>query len=230
MGKVIYIKMLALFACIVCGTAYAEEADQSATDDLQNNISYFFGFAFGNNLMQGGNQNVDFDEMKKGFEDALNGRQPNLSKAEQEAVIAEIKSRQKKIQDLAQQEGLEMARQYLAQNAKKEGVIVTDSGLQYEVLKAGKGKQPSASDTVKVHYEGKLTSGQIFDSSIKRGEPVEFQLSQVIPGWTEGVQLMHEGGKFKFTIPPELAYGAGGTRGIPPNSALVFEVELLEVK
>jgi len=230
MGKVINIIGLALLSAVLSLAAFAEKTEQPKPDKLQDNISYFFGFAFGNNLMQGGNQEIDYDQMKRGLEDAMSGLEPSLTKEEQEAVIAEIQSRQKKVQEMAQQEGLELARQYLVDSAKNDGMNVTESGLQYQVLVEGSGKKPAASDTVKVHYEGTLTSGQVFDSSIKRGEPVEFQLNQVIPGWTEGVQLMQEGAKFKFVIPPELGYGAGGTRGIPPNSVLIFEVELLEVK
>ena len=115
-------------------------------------------------------------------------------------------------------------------NAAKEGVQVTASGLQYLVLQEGTGASPAATDTVKVHYEGTLINGQIFDSSIKRGEPVEFPLNHVIPGWTEGLQLMKIGAKYRFFIPSELAYGEHGAgEMIPPNSALIFEVELLDI-
>ncbi len=222
--------MLALLSVVLCFAAYAEEAEQSDQDKLKNNISYFFGYAFGNNLLQGGNRDVNFDHIKRGLEDAMGGRNPGLSEDDQKAVIAEIQSRQKKVQVMAQQEGLDAARQYLVDSAKNEGVITTETGLQYQVLVEGSGKKPTAADTVKVHYEGALITGKVFDSSIKRGEPVEFRLNQVIPGWTEGLQLMQEGAKFKLIIPPELAYGTGGTGGIPPNSVLIFEVELLEVK
>jgi FKBP-type peptidyl-prolyl cis-trans isomerase len=118
---------------------------------------------------------------------------------------------------------------YLAENAKKAGVKVTASGLQYEVITEGKGAKPKATDTVKVHYEGKLLDGTVFDSSIKRKEPVSFPLNQVIAGWTEGVQLMSVGSKYKFTIPSNLAYGEQGSGPITPNSVLVFEVELIEI-
>ncbi|MBV7315829.1 FKBP-type peptidyl-prolyl cis-trans isomerase [Shewanella sp. NIFS-20-20] len=118
---------------------------------------------------------------------------------------------------------------FLAENAKKEGVKVTDSGLQYEVLVQGDGAMPSAEDTVEVNYLGTLTDGTKFDSSYDRGEPIKFPLNRVIPGWTEGVQLMNVGSKFKFVIPAELAYGDRDTGTIPPNSTLVFEVELLGV-
>ena len=118
---------------------------------------------------------------------------------------------------------------FLAENAKKAGVITTASGLQYQVIKEGTGAKPVATDTVKVHYEGKLVDGTVFDSSIKRGEPVSFPLNQVIAGWTEGVQLMTVGSKYKFVIPANLAYGEQGGGPIPANSVLTFEVELLEI-
>jgi len=121
---------------------------------------------------------------------------------------------------------------FLKENAKKEGVKVTASGLQYEVLKEGTGRSPQAADTVVVNYKGTLISGKEFDSSYKRHKPATFQLNRVIPGWTEGVQLMKEGAKYQFTIPAKLAYGERGTSGgpIPPNSTLVFEIELVTVK
>ena len=127
---------------------------------------------------------------------------------------------------------LEKGEAFLAENAKKEGVKTTASGLQYKVLKEGTGKSPKDTDTVQVHYKGTLLDGTEFDSSIKRGQPAEFPLNRVIPGWTEGVQLMKEGAKYQFTIPSKLAYGERGTPGgpIPPNSTLVFEVELLSIK
>ena len=120
--------------------------------------------------------------------------------------------------------------EYLAANAKKAGFKTTESGLQYKVITEGTGKSPKATDVVKVDYEGKLIDGTVFDSSYERGEPVEFPLNQVIAGWTEGLQLMKEGGKYEFVIPSELAYGETGNQGIDPNSTLLFTVELKEVK
>ncbi|GJL94962.1 MAG: peptidyl-prolyl cis-trans isomerase [Hyphococcus sp.] len=132
------------------------------------------------------------------------------------------------------EKNLAKANEFLAENAKKEGVKQTTSGLQYEVITEGKadGASPAATDKVKVHYQGTLLNGTEFDSSYRRGEPIEFPLNRVIPGWTEGVQLMSEGDKYRFFIPPALGYGEGGTPGGPigPNEALVFEVELIEVK
>jgi len=117
---------------------------------------------------------------------------------------------------------------FLVENGKKAGIITTSSGLQYEVINEGNGAKPAADDIVKVHYEGKLIDGTVFDSSYER-EPIEFPLNQVIPGWTEGVQLMSVGSKYRLFIPPELGYGAGGAGPIPPNSVLIFEVELLDI-
>ncbi|MDZ4288296.1 MAG: FKBP-type peptidyl-prolyl cis-trans isomerase [Prosthecobacter sp.] len=120
---------------------------------------------------------------------------------------------------------------FLEDNGKKEGITTTDSGLQYKVITAGTGKSPKATDTVLVHYEGTLLDGKIFDSSYQRKEPIEFPLNRVIAGWTEGVQLMKEGAKYRFYIPSKLAYGPRGAgRDIGPNEALIFDVELLEVK
>jgi FKBP-type peptidyl-prolyl cis-trans isomerase FkpA len=132
----------------------------------------------------------------------------------------------------AQDTAKEKGEKFLKENATKEGVKTTSSGLQYKVLKEGEGKQPKATDTVQVHYKGTLIDGTEFDSSYKRGEPIAFPLNRVIPGWTEGVQLMKEGSKYQFFIPSNLAYGERGTPGGPigPNETLIFEVELLKVQ
>ena len=128
------------------------------------------------------------------------------------------------------QKAISEGKAFLEENAKKEGVVTTKSGLQYEILTEGTGKQPKATDTVRCHYEGSLINGSVFDSSYKRGEPAEFGLSQVIPGWTEGVQLMKEGAKYRFYIPYLLGYGENGAgSSIPPYSTLIFDVELIKV-
>ena len=123
----------------------------------------------------------------------------------------------------------QQCKEFLDKNAKREGVKVTSSGLQYEVLEEGNGKSPLATDIVRCHYEGRLIDGTVFDSSYKRGEPSEFALNQVIKGWTEGLQLMKEGSKYRFYIPYHLAYGSRGIGNIPPYAALIFDVELIEV-
>ena len=140
-----------------------------------------------------------------------------------------LRAKQQEMAQKAAQDNIEAGAAYLEENAKKDGVTTTDSGLQYEVLEEGEGASPAAEDIVKVHYRGTLLDGTEFDSSYKRGEPAEFPLNQVIPGWTEGVQLMKEGAKYRFHIPSDLAYGERATGSITPNSTLIFDVELLEV-
>jgi FKBP-type peptidyl-prolyl cis-trans isomerase len=118
---------------------------------------------------------------------------------------------------------------FLAENARKDGVVTTDSGLQYELITEGDGDKPAPEATVRVHYEGSLTDGTVFDSSYRRGEPIEFQLNEVIPGWSEGLQLMNQGSTYRLYIPSDLGYGEQGNQVIPPNAVLIFEVELLEI-
>lgn len=145
------------------------------------------------------------------------------------ALQTAVNNAQKIHAEKAAEDTLAAGAAYLAENAKREGVAVTESGLQYEVMTQGEGEKPGAQDTVKVHYKGTLLDGTEFDSSYSRGEPAVFPLHRVISGWTEGLQLMNEGSKFKFHIPSEMAYGSRATGSIPSNSTLVFEVELLEV-
>ncbi len=168
----------------------------------------------------------------KGFTDGIDSKAQMTEEQVKEALMAfdkkinEVRAAKSEA-DAAKAK--EAGAAYLAENAKKEGVVTTESGLQYEVLSAGEGDKPTAADNVTVHYKGTLTDGTPFDSSYDRGEPSTFPLGGVIPGWTEGVQLMSPGAKFKFTIPSELAYGERATGNIPAHSTLVFEVELIEV-
>ncbi|PKF61798.1 peptidylprolyl isomerase [Psychromonas sp. psych-6C06] len=147
-----------------------------------------------------------------------------------QAYDAEVKAAAEKKQLEVAAKAIEDAKAFLDENAKKEGVTVTESGLQYSVITKADGPKPKAEDTVSVHYVGTLVDGTEFDSSVKRGQPAKFPLNRVIPGWTEGVQLMSVGEKYKFVIPAELAYGEQGAGSIPPGSTLIFEVELLEIE
>ena len=194
-------------------------------------------FSFGNMLKEGGNADVNLDELRKGLEDSIAGNLPDMTAEDQQGVVSIIRTRQQEIVRNQQSEKdklLEVntanAEAYLAENATKPGVKITKSGLQYEVQEKGKGAYPTAESKVVVHYEGKLTDGTVFDSSIARGTPAEFGLSQVIPGWTEGLQLMPVGSKFTFAIPSELAYGERATGKITPHSTLLFDVELLSIE
>ena len=175
---------------------------------------------------------LDQEALKQGFNDGL--ADTLKFTPEQIQQIAQqgeevLRAKQQEMAAQAAEKNIEAGLAYLEENGKREGVVTTDSGLQYEVLTEGEGASPAATDVVKVHYRGTLLDGTEFDSSYKRGEPAEFPLNRVIAGWTEGVQLMKEGAKYRFHIPSELAYGQRSTGAITPNSTLVFDVELLEV-
>lgn len=167
---------------------------------------------------------TDFELIKQGF---INGLYQDESQFTQQEAAEYI---QNAIASLKYGQTKQEGEEFLAANATKDGVIVTESGLQYEVIKMGKGPKPSATDRVRVHYHGTLIDGTVFDSSVERGEPITFGLNQVIAGWTEGVQLMPVGSKFRFYIPQELGYGAREAGSIPPYSTLIFEVELLGIE
>ncbi len=228
--------IISVLAAVLAITSSFSFADEHEGDTLKADMGYFFGYSFGNMLKQGGNVDVDMERLMEGLKDSLDGSNPNLTEAQQQAIIAEIQANQQRMQQEAQVAQDAMATEnsaagtaYLADNAGKDGVMTTDSGLQYLVLEAADGDKPGATSRVRVHYEGRLIDGTVFDSSYQRGQPAEFGLNQVIPGWTEGLQLMNVGSKVRLFIPSDLAYGPGGTRGIPPNSVLVFDVELLEI-
>jgi FKBP-type peptidyl-prolyl cis-trans isomerase len=175
---------------------------------------------------------LDTEIITAGIEDAFK-ESPKLSDAQMQSILTnlqqELQDKRMKEQQASSTDNLEQANVFLAKNKSVEGVKSTESGLQYQVMKAGSGVSPKATDNVKVHYHGTLLDGTVFDSSVQRGEPAEFPLNRVIPGWTEGLQLMKKGAKYKFFIPPSLAYGAQGAGAIGPNSLLIFEVELIDV-
>jgi FKBP-type peptidyl-prolyl cis-trans isomerase FklB len=209
-------------------TSRAQEAKKPET--LTERISYSYGLMIARQLTERGIE-IDLAQFSEAFKAVVEKKEPILSEDEVSAAFSE----NQKILDAKNasgpdKENLDKGVAFLAENAKKEGVKTTASGLQYEVIKAGDGPKPKATDEVKVHYHGTLIDGKVFDSSVDRGEPTEFPLNRVIPGWTEGVQLMPKGAKYRFFIPYDLAYGERGAGAdIKPYSALIFEVELLDI-
>ena len=191
-------------------------------------ISYALGLSMGQNLMSSGVESLNYQDLAQGIEDVLSHQQPKISYQEAQQVLNQFfQELEAKVAGAAKAEG----EKFLAENAKREGVKVTASGLQYEVLEPSLGQKPKATDTVRVHYEGTLIDGTVFDSSYKRSESITFPLNGVIKGWTEGLQLMSIGSKYKFFIPYQLAYGERGAgQSIPPYAALIFTVELLGIE
>lgn len=192
-----------------------------------NKISYALGLGIGQQLKSMGIEDFSVEDFTKSICDVLAGGELAMSHREAQALLNEYFDTQSKKQA---QKAIAEGKAYLEANAKKEGVVTTKSGLQYQVLREGTGRSPKATDKVRCHYEGWLIDGSVFDSSYQRGEPADFPLNGVIPGWTEGVQLMKEGAKFRFFIPYLLGYGERGAgANIPPFSTLVFDVELVKV-
>ena len=190
-------------------------------------ISYALGLGIGQQLKSMNIENFDIKEFSRSIEDVMAGRDTDMTAREAQVMLSEYFQKKEKEQA---EENIAKGKAYLEENGKREGVITTKSGLQYEVLTEGTGKSPKATDKVRCHYEGRLTDGTVFDSSYQRGEPADFGLNQVIAGWTEGVQLMKEGAKYRFHIPYLLGYGERGAgASIPPYATLVFDVELIKV-
>ena len=192
-----------------------------------NKISYALGLGIGQQLKNMNIEDFSIEDFTRSIQDIMAGNPTAMSSREAQQMLNEYFKRKEKEQaETAIAEG----KVFLEQNAKKAGVVQTKSGLQYEVLTEGSGRSPKATDTVRCHYEGRLLDGSVFDSSYKRGEPADFGLNQVITGWTEGVQLMKEGAKYRFYIPYLLGYGERGAgANIPPYSTLIFDVELIKV-
>lgn len=198
-------------------------------------LSYALGLGIGHQLLQMNAEGLNIDDFAQAIKDVMTGGELKMKEAEAQQMVQQFFAEQEALQQAANAEKGKAAKaegeQFLAENAKKEGVRTTASGLQYQVLRDGNGKQPKATDQVECHYEGTLIDGTKFDSSYDRGQTATFPLNQVIAGWTEGLQLMHEGAKYRFFIPYQLAYGERGAgASIPPYAALIFDVELVAVK
>lgn len=197
-------------------------------------VSYALGLGIGQQLAQMGASDLNIDDFADAIKDVINGNELKVPHKDAQTIVQEyFRQQEERINAIRAEQGKAAkaeGEKFLAENGKKKGVVTLKSGLQYEVLREGNGKKPKATDQVKCHYEGTLINGQVFDSSYKRNEPAVFPLNQVIPGWTEGLQLMQEGAKYRFYIPYILAYGESGAGGsIPPFATLIFDVELLEV-
>lgn len=192
-----------------------------------NQVSYALGMSIGHQLQQMNATELNIEDFAKGIKDVFGGKTEMTEAEAQAAVQGFFQQKAKEQADTAKSEG----ETFLTENAKKENVVTLPSGLQYEVLREGNGRKPDATDKVECHYEGTLINGQVFDSSYQRGETATFGLNQVIKGWTEGLQLMQEGAKYRFFIPYNLAYGEQGAgQSIPPFATLIFDVELIKVK
>ena len=206
----------------------AAEASKAVLDTDIARFSYAVGLQLGGSLKQG-DMEWDVDALFAAIDDSLKGRTPAMT---EEEMIAAMTALQKKMMEAMESQGeknLEVGQKFLEDNAGKEGVIETESGLQYKVLEKGTGDKPAQTSKVRVHYRGSLLDGSEFDSSYSRGEPATFQVNQVIAGWQEALQLMPVGSKYQLFIPSGLAYGEHGNQRIPGNSVLLFDVELLDI-
>lgn len=231
--KLVMIGLMASAALVAGCKEDAKKKEPAKLDTLEQKVSYLIGQSIGKNIQQM-DVAIDNDILLSAIADVKAGTPSRISEEDsakiqqefQELMKKKAEEKQKKLSETNTAEGVK----FLAENKAKEGVQTTASGLQYKIITAGTGVKPKATDSVKVHYSGKLLNGEVFDSSIARGEPVEFPVNGVIPGWVEALQLMPQGSKWEVYIPADLAYGATGNQKIPPASTLIFEVELLEVK
>lgn len=226
-------KMIPLASALAVSTVLSTAMAAAPLETLDQRLSYIMGSNLATQFKRD-DIKMDFDAMKLAFDEVMNDKEPSMSDDEKRKTIAEIRklSAEKQAKKAAEQseKNIKAGKEYLEANAKKEGVVVTESGLQYKEITAGKGAIPKATDKVKVHYKGTLIDGTEFDSSYKRGQPATFPVTGVIKGWIEALQLMNEGDKFQLAIPSELAYGKRGSGAkIGPDTTLLFDVELIEI-
>ncbi len=224
--------LLAMIMAAAATVSMAAEPVKNLESEEQK-VSYSFGVVFGKRMTVD-LPDLDMNAFVQGLDDAFSGKATLLSDEEVNQVLSQYQrsmqeQQLEKVQEIAAK-NKELGETFLAENKNKEGIVTLASGLQYKVLEEGKGPQPGANDKVTVHYTGSLINGKVFDSSVERGQPATFPLNGVIAGWTEALQLMPQGSKWRLFIPPELAYGANGNRSIGPNETLLFDVELLDIE
>lgn len=200
-------------------------------DTIEQRVSYGVGRQLGDQLRNNPFKEFDITAVQAGIADALADATSQVSDEDLNEAFGVVSKKMQELEQAAAKEASAEGEKFLADNAKRDEVTVTESGLQYEVITTGEGEKPAAESTVSVHYHGTFANGDVFDSSVERGQPAEFPVNGVIAGWTEALQLMTEGSKWKLTIPYDLAYGERGSQGaIPPYATLVFDVELLSIK
>ncbi|MEZ5524217.1 MAG: FKBP-type peptidyl-prolyl cis-trans isomerase [Pseudomonadales bacterium] len=222
-------------ALVLTGCSDPQKAEQQtnliALDSDYKKLSYGLGLNIGSGIAQQGVPELDVDALLAGIRESVAGEEPRITQSELSEAVARIQQAEtEKMQQLAEA-NLAEGQAFLAENGQREGVVTTESGLQYEILTEGEGASPEANSIVKTHYHGTLIDGSVFDSSVEKGEPIEFAVNQVIPGWTEALQLMKIGSKWRLYVPADLAYGEYSPGpDIPPQSTLIFEVELLDFK
>ncbi len=219
--------VVAVSSCGFNGKYNAGDVVESITPGQNDTVAYALGVFFANMMEQNNFGELSYAQIQKGFEDAL----AEKAYINPQQVGTVMQDYFQKRQEYLQAKALEEGTKFLEENKNNEGVITTESGLQYKVLVEGTGAYPTEdTDVVEVNYEGRFLNGDVFDSSYERGQSTEFALNRVIKGWTEGIKYINEGGKIELYIPSELAYGVRGNRGIPGNSTLIFQVELIKVK
>jgi FKBP-type peptidyl-prolyl cis-trans isomerase FklB len=220
------VQLLIVGFTIILSSCSENKTNKTPETEMEK-VSYSLGINVATGVKAQGLDTIDANAVAKAFNDVFEGNDLDISEEESMKVLQDYFG---KLQAAKQAQSSEVGSAYLTENAAKEGVITTESGLQYEILTTGTGAKPTAADQVTVHYHGMLTDGTVFDSSVDRGEPAQFGVTQVIPGWIEALQLMSVGDKWKLTIPSELAYGDRGAGGlIGPGATLVFEVELIGI-
>ena len=228
--KILQLSVLVILTLSLTGCDSNNVSKEEYAPNLSNKldtISYLYGYVQGKNLTQQGLEDIEYSVFLGAMNEAIAGEETKVDMIEGGKIVRDFITEQR---EKMGEENLSAAEDFLAKNKDKEGVKTTASGLQYEILQEGEGDSPLINDRVSVHYEGKLLNGEVFDSSLKKGVPASFAVNRVVRGWTEALQLMKVGSKYKLYVPPSLGYGERGSQTIGPNELLIFEVELLGVE